>query len=395
MLPILSGAISALALVLLPAIGVLFAEVVSAVMARASRSKIEGQRPRIVVLIPAHNEAAKIAATLSSVTAQMRESDRVLVVADNCTDETAVIAANAGAEVIERTDADRRGKGYALDFGIRHLESDAPAVVIVIDADCQLGDGACDRLAISCAQSGRPAQALYLMRAGLHPGLKMRVAEFAWKVKNQARAEGLYRLGLPCQLMGSGMAFPWACIVAADLATGHIVEDLKLGIDLACAGTPPLFCGDALVTSTFPNSAEGVKRQRTRWEHGHLALIVTQTPRLLLAAIKPRNLGLLALALDLSVPPLALLTMLVVATSGVSLILYLRTGVYLPLAIATADSLFMGLSVLLAWRRYGREIISLSSLALSGVYALWKLPMYARVLLARQVAWVRSARDDD
>jgi cellulose synthase/poly-beta-1,6-N-acetylglucosamine synthase-like glycosyltransferase len=382
----LSGAISVLALFLLPAALVLFIEVVSAVTARGTRQKIEGKRPRVVVLVPAHNEASRIVATLYSVTAQLRESDRVLVVADNCTDETAVLAANAGAEVIQRSNPNYRGKGYALDFGIRHLESDPPEVVIVIDADCQLADGSCDRLAISCAHSGRPMQALYLMRSAARPGLKMRVAEFAWKVKNQARAEGLHRLGLPCQLMGSGMAFPWACIASADLATGHIVEDLKLGIDLACAGTPPLYCPDALVTSTFPNSAEGIESQRTRWEHGHLSVIITQTPRLLLAAVKPRNFGLLAMALDLSVPPLALLTLLVGAVSAVGLFFFLRTGMYLPLAISAVDCLFIGVAVLLAWRSYGRAIISFSSLALSGVYALWKLPLYARALFARQLA---------
>jgi hypothetical protein len=124
-------------------------------------------------------------------------------------------------------------------------------------------------------------------------------------------------------------------------------------------------------------------------------VILTQTPQLLLAALKPRNFGLIALALDLSVPPLALLTMISAVVWSASLFLYLRTGVHLPLALATADCFFIGLSVLLAWQQYGRKIISLSKLALSGLYALWKVPLYARVLFARQVAWVRSARDDD
>jgi cellulose synthase/poly-beta-1,6-N-acetylglucosamine synthase-like glycosyltransferase len=394
-LPILSGAISALALLLLPAAGVLFAEIISAVTGRPRTLDTSGPRPRIAVLIPAHNEAARLAVTLASVSTQLRATDRVLVVADNCSDETAAVAASAGAEVIQRTDETHRGKGYALDFGIRHLESDPPEVVIVIDADCQISAGSCDRLAMTCAQSGRPVQALYLMRAGLRPGLKMRVAEFAWTVKNQARAEGLHRLGLPCQLTGSGMAFPWSGIASAELATAHIVEDLKLGLDLARAGTAPVFCPEALVTSSFPNSADGIKTQRTRWEHGHLNLILTQTPRVLRAALRPRNFGLIAMALDLSVPPLALLTMIVAVVWSVSLGFYLRTGFYLPLLLATADSLLIGVAVLLAWRRYGRDIISLSHLALSGVYALWKIPLYARVLVARQVAWVRSARDDD
>ena len=53
-------------------------------------------------------------------------NDRLLVIADNCEDDTAIVAATAGAEVIERHDLARRGKGYALESGLRHLGSAAP-----------------------------------------------------------------------------------------------------------------------------------------------------------------------------------------------------------------------------------------------------------------------------
>jgi glycosyltransferase involved in cell wall biosynthesis len=73
-----------------------------------------------------------IAGSLRSILPQLAEADRLLVVADNCSDDTAAIATAEGAETIERSDLAHRGKGYALDFGIRHLELDAPDVVIVI-----------------------------------------------------------------------------------------------------------------------------------------------------------------------------------------------------------------------------------------------------------------------
>jgi cellulose synthase/poly-beta-1,6-N-acetylglucosamine synthase-like glycosyltransferase len=161
--------------------------------------------------------------------AQLGPEDRVLVVADNCSDATAEIAAANGAEVVVRNDAERRGKGYALDFGVRHLERSPPEVVVVVDADCELHPGSVDRLARSCAETKRPAQALDLMRAPAGAGLKVRIAEFAWVVKNQVRPLGCRRLGLPCQLMGTGMAFPWDVLREAPLASGHIVEDLRLG----------------------------------------------------------------------------------------------------------------------------------------------------------------------
>ena len=336
-----------------------------------------------------------IASTLRSIIPQLAKSDRLIVVADNCTDDTVAIAAAEGAETIERRDPARRGKGHALDFGLRHLEPDAPDVVVVIDADCQATAGSIDRLARVCREAARPVQSLYLMHAPMDAGPMTRIAEFAWTVKNRVRPLGLHRLGLPCQLMGTGMAFPWSCIRKATLATGHIVEDLKLGIDLARTGTPPLFCPDALVTSQFPASTEGIHSQRQRWEHGYLGVILSAAPRLLWTAFATRNVDLGALAVDLSVPPLALLLLQVAMVWFFSILLYIFAKALIPIIFASIAAVLLALSVLLSWGFYGRRIISLGSLALAPLYALWKIPLYAKFLVSRQMNWVRSKRDQE
>ena len=138
-----------------------------------------------------------------------------------------------------------------------------------------------------------------VMGAGVEPGVAA-----AGRVKNWVRPLGLMALKLPCQLMGTGMAFPWDVVRSADLASGRIVEDLKLGLDLALSGSPPLFCPSAVVTSEFSVSVKGADAQRERWEYGHINLILTLAPRLLYLAILRGNLGLLALTLDMAVPPL-------------------------------------------------------------------------------------------
>src|SRR4051812_47079453 len=91
--------------------------------ARASAQPSSAPCPRIAVVVPAHNEEAIIARTVGSILAQLPPNGRVLVVADNCTDGTAQIAARAGAEITLRRDTNRIGKGYALDHGIRILRS--------------------------------------------------------------------------------------------------------------------------------------------------------------------------------------------------------------------------------------------------------------------------------
>src|SRR5262249_1158907 len=152
------------------------------------------------VLVPAHNESIGLLPTLADIKAQMRASDRVVVVADNCTDDTAAVAAAAGAEVVARNDPDRKGKGYALAWGLRHLGLHPPEIVSMVDADCRLGVTAVDRLAGACAMTRRPVQALNLVISSDESPINSRVAEFAWRVKNWVRPCGLRALGLPCQL---------------------------------------------------------------------------------------------------------------------------------------------------------------------------------------------------
>jgi cellulose synthase/poly-beta-1,6-N-acetylglucosamine synthase-like glycosyltransferase len=374
---------------------VLLTQVLLALLAVRAAVALPATRPRVAILIPAHNEEAGLPATLSSLQGQLGDADRILVVADNCRDRTAEVARQAGADVVERSHAELRGKGYALDFGVQALAAAPPDVVVIVDADCIVGDGAIARLAGLAAQHQRPVQALYLMHTPTVSGPLKKIAEFAWIVKNKVRPLGWFRLGWPCQLMGTGMAFPWQTIRACRLATGHIVEDMKLGTDLALAGSAPMFCPHALVYSYFPTSKEGTQSQRTRWEHGHLSMISSTAPATLLAGMRRANASLFAFGLDLCVPPLALLVLLVCGLTGLSLLLALSGGPAAPLVLGILEGGALGAAILMAWWRHGRAVLNGKELALAGWYVVAKIPLYFRFLFDRQVAWVRSKRDTE
>jgi cellulose synthase/poly-beta-1,6-N-acetylglucosamine synthase-like glycosyltransferase len=376
-------------------VAVLLVQTLAAALPRRRSPFASGMRPRLAILVPAHDEASGIRATLETLMPQLGTGDRVLVVADNCTDRTAQIAVAAGAEVVERQDARLRGKGYALDFGLVHLEADPPEVVVIVDADCSVQAGALDRISRLCKVSGRPVQALYLMRAPQPRGASMAIAEFAWRVRNLVRPLGWLRLGMPCQLMGSGMAVEWGAIRSIRLASGHIAEDMQMGIDLARADKAPLFCPEALVTSEFPRNAEGTRTQRTRWEHGHIYMIIREVPRMLIDGIQGRGSGLIALALDICVPPLALLALILIAMATASAVLALVAGVMWPLEFAIVILLMFGAAVGLSWLRFGVDVISFRGLLLAFAYVPRKLPLYLKFLVRRQVEWVRSRRDGE
>ena len=277
---------------------------------------------------------------------------------------------------------------------MRHLAVDPPDVVVIVDADCELHAGALERVAASCVASGRPVQALYLMRSPPGAPLSTRISEFAWAVRNLVRPLGALRLGAPCQLMGTGMAFPWAVIERAPLATGHIVEDMCLGLDLAEHGTPPLFCPEALVTSTFAAKADGLATQRTRWEHGHLGVIVERAPRAMAQAIRRGDAALAAMVLDLCVPPLASLILLLVLGVLGAAVLAALGGDSSPLFVFVLALGLVAAGVITAWRRFGRAIVSLRDLAGVPGYVVSKLPLYWQAVRGRQARWVRTERDD-
>ena len=346
-------------------------------------------RPSIAILIPAHNESLVIAKTLESILPQLSSQDQLLVVADNCTDDTTTISKNFGAKVIERNNLILRGKGYALDFGLQHLSRQPSEVVIIVDADCIVSNDAIQLLALTCASYQRPIQALYLMESQAQPNLKARIAEFAWLLKNKVRPLGFKALGLPCQLMGTGMAFLWEDIKRTNLANGHLVEDMKLGVDFSRLNKAPIFLPEALVKSVFPPTQAATNTQRARWEHGHLSVILHEAPSLLYEAIKLQNLQMFGLACDLVVPPIAVLSLL----CAVLFVLSSFFATQLAILLSALMLICLTLAVLSAWFFFGQHIISFKQLCYAPIYALIKIPLYIKFFFNRQVDWVRSKRD--
>ena len=308
---------------------------------------------RVAILIPAHNEAAVIAETLHSIQPQLGPQDTVWVVADNCTDDTATIAQQKGATVLERRNLHQRGKGYALDYGVQYLAKhepqEQPDIVILMDADCYVHPGCIEQLTRMAMQRQRPIQSCYVMATPAEPSIKDRLSAFAFLVKNWVRPLGLSQLGAPCLLTGTGMAFPWQILKNAPLASGNIVEDMQLGLDLAIVGHAPLFCPQAQVTGLLPQGQDTATQQRTRWEHGHLQTFLTQTPPLFKAAIQQSRWDLLALVGELSIPPISFLVLLWLVYALMSVVAGLAIGTYLPLLLTAGSGAMLGLAILLAW----------------------------------------------
>jgi cellulose synthase/poly-beta-1,6-N-acetylglucosamine synthase-like glycosyltransferase len=388
----ISAALSLFAACVALPCAVLCLQCFAAFLPTRKRGMGEAVRPKLGVLVPAHNEEAVLRSTLESIRSQLAFDDRLLVIADNCNDLTAKIAADRGTEVIERCDTSQRGKGYALERGLEHFAADPPAVVVVIDADCRLMPGCLDALARQVAATGRPAQACYLMTPPPVPRAVDVISSLAVVVKNLVRPLGMASLGLPCLITGSGSAFPWVALEVRSFAGGNIVEDMQFAIDLALAGFAPRYCDAATVLAGLPDREAAFFSQRRRWEHGHLQTLFSQSPRLLAGFLRTGRFDLVAMAVDLSVPPLSLLTAINMLALVVTLGWGVVQGQFAPFAVAASGTLLLVSSIAAAWWGFARDRVPFRALLTIPGYVAAKLPLYATFLYRRERAWVRTSR---
>lgn len=359
----------------------------------AKGKRHSGRRPRVAALIPAHNEANEIANTLRDTLGQQAEGDRVLVIADNCSDNTAEIAKQFGADVTVRNNTELLGKSHALRHGLETLANDPPDVVIVVDADCRMSSNSFEALGTMAAELGRPVQAKYIFGGKQGSAASNLASSFTLWFKNHIRPLGSARIGMPCQLTGSGMAFPWHTLQQVDVDNQNLAEDTELGVQMTLAGFPPFYCAAAEVDGAVPKAWDTLVKQRRRWEQGYLDTMFRNAPKLLYQSITKFSPALLWSALDLLIPPLALLGMLWFVLFFVSGISVVAGGSSLPLYMLSIGAVLIGASILLGWFVHCRKDVELKSLAAIPWFIVRKVSIYASLLFKREKQWLKTDRD--
>ena len=343
--------------------------------------------PFFDVIVPAHDEEQNIAATVVSLLAveYPRNRFRVVVVADNCSDRTAERAREAGADVIERVDAEKRGKGYALHRAFEETlargEADA---VVVVDADTRVTKNLLDAFARRIAAGEAAVQAEYGVR-NPDASWRTRLMVIAMSLFHTVRSNGRERLGVSCGLRGNGMAFSCAVLREVPHDAFSIVEDVEYGIRLGEKGHRVAYASEAAVLGEMVSSGDAAKSQRQRWERGRDELAKKHGWRLLKRGVLEKNAMLFDLGADLLVPPLSKIGVWIVV--GLS-----ASAVTMSFAIIpwSAAALMMGAYVArgVQLTRLGPRAVL--DLAWAPVYVVWKLGLSAS---GQPSAWVRTTRE--
>lgn len=352
--------------------------------------------PRLAVLVPAHDEEQLIERCVASLLRQSypRDRYRVIVIADNCADGTARLAAGAGAEVMPRRDEERLGKGYALRWAMDRLLGDPPDGVIVVDADSVADRDLLTHLGAALAAGADVAQAEYLVLAD-DASTRGRLVGAAFLLFHRVRLGGRAALGLPASLVGNGMLFSRHLLQTVPWNAFTGVEDLEYTLDLRLAGFRPLFVGAARLEGPVPHGYRGMRGQRLRWEGGRWHVVRARLLPLLRHAVR-RDPRVLDAAVDLAVPPLGLLAMGTLAGSAVTaaaVVLRLATAWSLSpwlLAVAALTA-FVGLGLIAA----GAPASTWLALLESPRFLAWKVITYARLAAGFDARrWERSQRPD-
>ena len=363
---------------------------------RSSQLKTPARSSRTLrfdVIVPAHNEAALIARCLAS----LRQLDwpaaqfRLLVVADNCDDATAEIAAASGAQVLVRTDPSLRSKGYALRYAFDHSHEDGAAdAVVVIDADTLVSSNLLEAFAARIEGGASAMQAHYGV---LNPGDSWRTGliSIAHGAFHSLRSQARERMGLSCGIRGNGWCVTLQVLQDVTYRAYSVTEDLEYGIALGLAGYRVHYVGEAHANADMESGEWVARRQRQRWEDGRFALIRSEVLPLLRCAALRRSRVCLDLALDLLVLPLSYVAL------GVSLLLLGAAAATLWdatlqrwLWLGLIDGVALSVYVLRGWQLSGRGAEGLRDLLHVPYYIVWKLGLLLQRRDHRE--WVPTKR---
>lgn len=234
------------------------------------KSKKTEHHRRYAILIAARNEEAVLPQLLRSIQMQDYPAHLVTtyVVADNCTDQTAQVAACSGAVVVTRTNTQQVGKGYALQYLLQQIDTACHDAFLIFDADNllapdyirKLDQAWTDDYDAFCGYRNSKNLATNWVSAGhglwyLHDSIHL--------------SRSRHIVGVPCAVTGTGFGFTRNLLERMN--GWHfftLTEDIEFSVWCATRGIRIGYCHDAVLYDEQPETVRQSFRQRIRWTQG-------------------------------------------------------------------------------------------------------------------------------
>jgi cellulose synthase/poly-beta-1,6-N-acetylglucosamine synthase-like glycosyltransferase len=362
-----------------------------------SPSKPHGRSPltRFRIVIPAHDEATVIGATVSRLLAIDYPAHlfSIHIIADHCSDNTAEAAKHAGAVVHERNEGPRTGKGAALSwFFQRFLEKEQCDAVAIFDADTRVHPEFLRVMDWRLGQGDQVIQGQHVISnpdQGWFPALTSAM----FLIDNRFQNLGRCNLGWSAKNMGDSICFlvdillqlGWGEGLTEDYHLRHklLLNDIRIGYEPAAIGY-----GEAPITWSRARS------QRARWLRGTRDASQQFVKRLLVEGMKRRNLAMLDGALQASFPSYSTLSLLALMLLAIQVsINYFIEPIFPWPLIAAWAAVVAGLLIypLVGLALERAPLRAYVAILLGPYFILWRTWLALSSRIGRkQVTWIRT-----
>ena len=245
------------------------------------------KKHRFMAIIPAHNEEAVVGNLIESLKNQNYDKDLydIYVIADNCTDNTAKVAKEAGAIVYKRFDETKKTKGYALDWFLKQkIEENAPYdAFFIFDADNIVHPDFIKNMNKKLCQGEDVVQGYRDIKNPTDSWITAGYALFYWgmhRFYHLAR----YNIGLSPLLNGTGFMVRFDVVKPQGWDTLTLTEDIEFSLKRIIKGKKLGWAVDAICYDEQPVGFKQSWSQRSRWTVGHMQCIKEYTKELAVAA---------------------------------------------------------------------------------------------------------------
>jgi cellulose synthase/poly-beta-1,6-N-acetylglucosamine synthase-like glycosyltransferase len=339
---------------------------------------------RLTVIVPCHNEEVTVVRCIESLKAA-GPGQEILVIAHNCSDRTAELAAKAGARVEVVNDLTKQGKGHALkhgfDFAFANLGAEA---VMIVDADSTVSPNIMTEVLKRLATSP-VVQCRYQVK-NYAASWRTTLTSLAFLGINVVRARGRDRLGLSSGIFGNGFAMRKEVLDNVEYDAHSIVEDMEFHLALVDHGYRVRFIREAVVLGDMPLSAKTAENQHSRWEGGRIRLLSDWGIPLLRKVLRG-NLRLAEPLTDLLGLPLAL------EVFSLLILLLFHSSIARFYVAAAFGVILLHLAVVV--HASPDRKLSIRTLLLAPAYLFWRVTTMATTVRAssKGAVWVRTERD--
>ena len=242
---------------------------------------------KFMAIIPAHNEETVVGNLVESLKKQSYDKELydIYVIADNCTDNTAKVAREAGAIVYERFDESKKTKGYALNWFLQQkIEENAPYdAFFVFDADNIVHPDFIKNMNKKLCQGEDVVQGYRDIKNPTDSWVTAGYAIFYWTMHRFYHL-ARYNLGLSPLLNGTGFMVKFDIVKPQGWDTVTLTEDIEFSLKRIIKGKRLGWATDAIVYDEQPVGFKQSWSQRSRWTVGHMQCIKEYTKQLIVAA---------------------------------------------------------------------------------------------------------------